>query len=197
MLHPASAHFAIVLPIIALILGMAYLIKPSELMSKISTRFMLFGAIFITIAFFTGKADGSEVYSLLSGEGKQLLIQHKNFALYLVVGMWIATVVKMFGCLKKIVKVEIFSILLVIIVPSILLGYPYVAALGYPQYANYSVIIASVFHVICLLISIPFFNIYLVPVILILTQLIVVSIRIYGVKKHNLWKAEKCVVFVE
>ena len=115
MLHPASAHFAIVLPIIALILGMAYLIKPSELMSKISTRFMLFGAIFITVAFFTGKADGSEVYSLLSGEGKQLLIEHKNFALYLVVGMWIATVVKMFACLKKIVKAEIFAILLVAI----------------------------------------------------------------------------------
>jgi len=115
MLHPASAHFAIVLPIIAFIIGMAYLIKPSELMSKISTRFMLFGAIFITVAFFTGKADGSEVYSLLSGDGKHLLIEHKNFALYLVIGMWIATVVKMFGCLKKIVKAEIFAILLVAI----------------------------------------------------------------------------------
>jgi len=115
MLHPASVHFAIVLPIIALILGMAYLIKPSELMSKISTRFMLFGAIFITVAFFTGKTDGGEVYSLLSGDGKNLLVEHKNFALYLVFGMWIATIIKMFGCIKDVLKAEIFSILLIAI----------------------------------------------------------------------------------
>ena len=113
MLHPASAHFAVVLPIIAFILGMAYLIKPSELMSKISTRFMLFGAIFLTVAFFTGKEDGGEAYILLSNEGQLLLKQHKDFALYLVVGMWIATVVKIFGCKKKVIKAEVFSVLLV------------------------------------------------------------------------------------
>ena len=116
MLHPASAHFAIVLPIIALVIGMAYLIKPSELMSKISTRFMLFGAIFITIAFFTGKDGGGEVYMLLSGEGQNLLKEHKDFALYLLIAIWIATVVKMFGCIKQVVKAEIFSILLVAII---------------------------------------------------------------------------------
>ncbi len=112
MLHPASAHFAIVLPIIALVIGMAYLIKPSELMSKISTRFLLFGAIFITVAFFTGKTDGGEVYVLLSGEGQHLLKEHKTFALYLVYAMWIATVIKMFGCFKENIKAEIFAILL-------------------------------------------------------------------------------------
>lgn len=115
LLHPASAHFAIALPIIALIIGMAYLIKPSELMSKISTRFMLFGAIFITVAFFTGKTDGGEAYMLLSNDGQLLLKEHKNFALYLVVGMWIATIVKMFGCIRKILKAEIFAVLLVAI----------------------------------------------------------------------------------
>ena len=116
MLHPASAHFAIVLPVIAFVIGMAYLIKPSELMSKISTRFMLFAAIFITVAFFTGKEDGSEVYSLLTTDGKNLLLEHKDFALYLVISMWIATVVKMFGCFKQVLKAEIFAILLVAIV---------------------------------------------------------------------------------
>ena len=115
MLHPASAHFAVVLPLIALVLGMAYLIKPSKLMSKISTRFMLFGAIFITVAFFTGKTDGGEAYNLLSGDGKLLLKEHKNLELYLVVVMWIATLVKMFGCKKEILKAEIFAILLVAI----------------------------------------------------------------------------------
>lgn len=113
MLHPASIHFAIVIPLLSLVLGIAYLFKPSELMSKISTRFMLFGAIFLTVAFFTGKSDASEVYPLLSNDAQLLLKEHKNLALYLVLGMWLATVIKMFACIKKIIKIEIFAIVLV------------------------------------------------------------------------------------
>ena len=116
MLHPASAHFAVVLPIISLVLGMAYLIKPSELMSKISTRFMVFATIFMIIAFFTGKNDGSEVYPLLNDQGAALLISHKDFGLYLVLAMTAATIVKFFGCFKKVIKAEIFAVILVAMV---------------------------------------------------------------------------------
>ena len=100
MLHPATAHFAMVLPLIALILGIAYLLKPSELMSKISTRFMVFSSIVLIIAFFTGKEDGGEVYKFLSNEGKSLLIQHKDLGLYLAIAMTITALVKFYGCLK-------------------------------------------------------------------------------------------------
>jgi len=116
MLHPASAHFAVVLPIISLVIGMAYLIKPSELMSKISTRFMVFATIFMVVAFFTGKNDGSEVYPLLSNEAQALLLTHKDFGLYLVIAMTLATVIKFFGCFKNVIKAEIFAIILVAIV---------------------------------------------------------------------------------
>lgn len=112
MLHPAAAHFAIVLPVIALILGIAYLIKPNDLMSKISTRFMVFASIFLIVAFFTGKEDGSEVYILLSEEGQSLLLKHKDLGLYLSIAMLISAVVKFYGCRKKSLKAEIFSILL-------------------------------------------------------------------------------------
>ena len=112
MLHPVSAHFAVVLPIIALVLGIAYLIRPSELMSKISTRFMVFATIFLAFAFFTGKNDGSEAYVFLSNEGQALLLEHKGFGLYLLIAMGIASVAKLIGCFKKILKVEIFAILL-------------------------------------------------------------------------------------
>ena len=116
MLHPAMAHFAVVLPIISLVLGVAYLIKPSELMSKISTRFMVFATLFMVAAFFTGKNDGSEVYPLLSDEGALVLLSHKDFGLYLVLAMAAATIVKFFGCFKKVVKAEIFAVILVAIV---------------------------------------------------------------------------------
>lgn len=116
MLHPAAAHFAVVLPILSLVLGIAYLIKPSELMSKISTRFMVFATIFMIIAFFTGKEDGSEIYILLPDLGQELLSDHKEFALFLTISMAIATVVKFIGCSKKIIKAEIFAVILVAIV---------------------------------------------------------------------------------
>jgi len=116
MLHPASAHFAVVLPIISLVIGIAYLIRPSEIMSKISTRFMIFAALFMVVAFFTGKNDGSEVYMLISGEGKRLLLEHKQFGLYLASAMGIAAVIKLFACIKKQFKVEIFAIILVAMV---------------------------------------------------------------------------------
>jgi uncharacterized membrane protein len=112
MLHPAVAHFAVVLPIISLIIGIAYLIKPSPLMSKMSTRFMVFAAIFMIAAFFTGKTDGGEAYILLTAEGQSLLVQHKDLGLYLAIGMGLAAVIKFIGCLKESVKAEIFAVLL-------------------------------------------------------------------------------------
>jgi len=118
MLHPAAAHFSVVLPIVSLVLGLVYLYRPSELMSKISSRFMIFAAIFIVVAFFTGKHDGGEVYILLSGEGKQLLLQHKQLGLYLAIGMGIAAVVKFFGCYRQMFKAEIFAIVLVAVVSA-------------------------------------------------------------------------------
>jgi len=116
MLHPAIAHFAVSLPIISLLLGLAYLYKPSELMSKVSTRFMVFAAIFIIAAFFTGKHDGGEVYILLSGEGKKLLLQHKDLGLYLAIAMGIAALIKFYGCFKNSFKVELLAILLVAVI---------------------------------------------------------------------------------
>jgi len=116
MLHPALAHFAVSLPIISLVLGALYLFKPSETMSKISTRFFVFAALFMIGAFFSGKHDGGEVYMLISGEAQKLLVQHKDFGLYLTIAMGFAAVIKLYGCFNKKVKAEVFSILLVAII---------------------------------------------------------------------------------
>ncbi len=116
MLHPAAAHFAVVLPIISLVLGVAYLIKPSELMSKISTRFMVFASIFLLAAFFSGKTEAADAFILLPEAGQELLKNHKEFGLFLVIGMGIATIAKIIGCNKKMLKAEIFAILMVAII---------------------------------------------------------------------------------
>ena len=115
MLHPAIAHFAISLPIISLVLGLLYLYKPNELMSKISTRFLVFAAIFVIVAYFTGKNDASEVFSTLTPDAKALLIQHAQLGLYLAIGMGVVAVIKFVGCLKNMFKVELIAVLLLLV----------------------------------------------------------------------------------
>lgn len=85
---------------------------------------------------------------------------------------------------------KLFSILGLIIVPSILLGYPLLAALGHPRYANLSVVIASIFHLIMLIMIIPIIKIYFIVVITMATETLVLLIRVYGIKKHHLWRTQ-------
>lgn len=112
MLHPAAAHFAISLPIISLVLGLLYLIKPSETMAKISTRFLVFSAIFVVVAYFTGKNDAKVVFEFLSSDAKAVLIQHAKLGQYLAISMVVVALIKMFGCFKKMYKIELFAIIL-------------------------------------------------------------------------------------
>ena len=121
MLHPAIAHFAISLPIISLVLGLLYLFKPSEMMSKISTRFLVFGALFVIVAYFTGKEEAKVVFSTLSPDGKADLVEHAKLALYLAIGMGLTAAIKMFGCFKKMFKVEIIAIVLLLVLSGAIL----------------------------------------------------------------------------
>ena len=115
MLHPAIAHFAISLPIISLVLGLLYLYKPSELMSKISSRFLVFAAIFMVAAYFTGKNDASEVFDFLSSDAKGLLVKHANLGMYLAIIMAVTAIIKAIGCHKKIFKLELLSVVLLLV----------------------------------------------------------------------------------
>ena len=115
MLHPAIAHFAVALPIISLLLGIAYLVKPSALMSKISTRFMVFSALFMIAAFLSGKSDGGDAYIFLTEAGQELLRNHKDFGLYLAIAVSLSALIKLYGCFKKKIQLEIFAIILLAI----------------------------------------------------------------------------------
>ncbi|PGM36401.1 flippase [Bacillus cereus] len=84
------------------------------------------------------------------------------------------------------VSVTLFNIMLVscfISIPSMLIGYPLLAAFGNSTYPNYSVLAGSIVHIVLLLLLIQLENIYVVASILIVTQLVILSIRYYGVRK--------------
>ena len=103
------------------------------------------------------------------------------YLVYLISGDFIEESIRVF---------RIFLIVALIVVPSILIGYPFLAALGYKNYANYSVVAAAIFHLtgLSILAYFQIVNIYSIVILLILTQLTDFTIRFYGVKKHNLWK---------
>ncbi|MBW7650402.1 flippase [Anoxybacillus sp. ST4] len=83
---------------------------------------------------------------------------------------------------------KIFMLTAVFLMPSILLGYPLLGALGYSKEVNNSVIIASFIHIAFLIVSIPFLSVKLVALYVLFTELFVFIYRIYFVKKYNLLK---------
>ena len=89
---------------------------------------------------------------------------------------------------ESVIVLRIFSGALFVVVPSILLGYPFLAALGFARYANGSVIAGSLFHLAALAIASQLYiNAWLVAALVILTESVVLILRIYGVKKNKLW----------
>ena len=90
-------------------------------------------------------------------------------------------------------SIKVFRTLLIvacIVVPSILIGYPFLAALGFKNEANYSTIIGSLFHVTILgvLYFINLINIYNIVYLLIATESIVLLYRYYAVYKNKLFQ---------
>jgi|TARA_B110000240_G_scaffold1833_1_gene2206 PST family polysaccharide transporter len=90
-------------------------------------------------------------------------------------------------------SIKVFRTLLIvacIVVPSILIGYPFLAALGFKNDANYSTIIGSLFHVTILgvLYFINLINIYNIVYLLIATESIVLLYRYYAVYKNKLFQ---------
>ena len=78
---------------------------------------------------------------------------------------------------------RIFSILALIFVPAVMIGYPFLGALGKEKYANYSVVFASVLHVVLLIVLYNYLTVYRIVYLLLFTQTIVLVIRLIGAKK--------------
>lgn len=79
---------------------------------------------------------------------------------------------------------RVFKLLIIataISVPSMMIGYPFLAALGYDSYANYSVVVASSLHLLLLTILISKLTPNLVAGLVLFTEMMVFAIRILGI----------------
>ena len=84
LLHPAAVHFAVVLPLVILILELVNLITKRKALSvTVYILFFLLTAVFIG-AYATGVTDGKEAGPFLSDEGSEALKAHRVLGIYLV-----------------------------------------------------------------------------------------------------------------
>lgn len=114
MIHPATAHFAMVLPVVASAFGLAYLINKQEIFSKITSIAMFFTALAMGVVWLTGSQAGPEIYDYLSEAGQHELVEHKELGLYLAIAMAIIFLLKAVGCKTKIFALEALSIVLLL-----------------------------------------------------------------------------------
>ncbi len=84
LVHPIFVHFVIAIPIIVLLIELINLKAKKPAVSVTSLFLLTLAVIVYAGAFFTGKADGSEAFSLLSPEAKEELKFHKLLGTYLV-----------------------------------------------------------------------------------------------------------------
>jgi len=114
MLHPATVHFAMVLPVVASVFGLVYMLKKDEGMSKLSSRLTLVAALAVIGVWYTGSQAGPEIYKYLSEAAKQQLLNHKTLGLYLAIAFGIIAILKIAGCRLKIFALEAFAVILLI-----------------------------------------------------------------------------------
>jgi len=84
LLHPVTVHFAVVLPLVILILELINLVtKRKALTITIYVLFVLLVVVFVG-AYSTGVIDGKNGGLLVSDEGLEHLKAHKNIGIYLL-----------------------------------------------------------------------------------------------------------------
>jgi PST family polysaccharide transporter len=88
---------------------------------------------------------------------------------------------------------QVFRILMlasIFAIPHMLVGYPLIAAMGHPKYANWTVILTSCFHITCMGLMLVFggIGIYSVATLVVCSELLLALLRFYGIKRFKLFR---------
>lgn len=88
---------------------------------------------------------------------------------------------------------RIFCLVVIADVPNILLGFPFLGALGHTKIANGTVILASIVHIIGLFVLIlnHFLTVYSIAYMVLITITVILLLRLYATIKYNLWNLDK------
>jgi PST family polysaccharide transporter len=91
---------------------------------------------------------------------------------------------------ETVMFMRIFVFVMLLDVPSILIGYPLLGAFGYTHYVNYSLVATAFIYLLLLAIlyMIGILSAKMVAMLYIITIAIELSLRIFGVYKYKLWR---------
>lgn len=112
MLHPATVHFAIVLPLVASVFGVIYIFNKKENAAKLSLWSTIIAALAMGGVWYTGNQAGPLVYKLLSAAGQHELLEHKQLGLYLAIAMGIIALIQIIGYSMKNYTIQALAIIL-------------------------------------------------------------------------------------
>lgn len=101
MLHPSVVHFAMVLPVIVLLLELANLLFKRRSVSVISLLLLLLTIVLYLAAYYTGKSDGSEAFALLGADAQAELKAHRLLGTYLTYALLIPLAFKLTAMLLR------------------------------------------------------------------------------------------------
>ncbi|KRE10464.1 hypothetical protein ASE46_02555 [Bacillus sp. Root239] len=167
--------------IIGIVLGSTlagYFSAAEKLYSSILTVISVIGDVLFP---YMAKNKNIKVYKLISI--CTLALSLIGIAILFIITPYVITLIYGQGYERSITVLRILLISTIFAVPSILIGYPLLAAFGLERYTNSSVIIASCLHIVLLFIFIPSKSLLLYSSTLVITQFVVLAIRLLGVKK--------------
>ena len=101
MPHPAVVHFALVLPVLALLFQLMALATKNVTYRRASNYMFFFGVIAVLLASLTGRLAGPDVAPLLSGEGKELFREHMKMGYILATFYVLLLLLKIFSIVIK------------------------------------------------------------------------------------------------
>ena len=111
MLHPATVHFAMILPLVASLLGIYHLIKQEKITSNLSLVSLISATTAIVVVWATGNQAGTEIYNFLSTHGQEELKEHKVLGFYIMIASIVILVINLLSRFIDNRKVEILSII--------------------------------------------------------------------------------------
>jgi PST family polysaccharide transporter len=122
-----------------------------------------------------------------------LVVVVLNLMLLLGVFVFSEDIIRLFYHPFEPERLQVFRILMIATVyslPHMLVGYPLIAAMGHPRYANMTVIVTSIFHlsVIGILLLAGGISIYSVAVLVVCSELLLAMMRFYGIYRFGLFK---------
>ena len=101
-LHPVAAHFAVVLPLVALILQLTSMVTKQMILARASTVTLLVATVMVGFAYLSGSNDAStvvaEILSTYSPDGIEELKEHAAFGFNILVLIGVVLALKMVNC---------------------------------------------------------------------------------------------------